>query len=81
MIKFCCRAGLIAISAATLSVIVMSDASAQKKLSYSQAMAECRKEISANVPMQEATTSAARYTAGAACMKKYGYRLKKKAKM
>jgi hypothetical protein len=53
-------------------------AAAQKKLSYEQAWAQCRKEISANVPMSDTTTSAARQAAGGACMKKYGYRLKKK---
>ena len=54
-------------------------ASAAKKMSYEDAFTKCKSEISANVPMADTTTSAARYTAGAACMKKYGYRLKKGA--
>ena len=54
-------------------------ASAQqtKKLSYEQAWAQCKQEIGANAPSSDITTSAARSTAGGACMKKYGYRLKK----
>jgi hypothetical protein len=78
MPKFFSRSALLASSVMVLGLVPVSDASAQKKLSYSQAMASCKKEISANVPMLDATTSAARYTAGSACMKKYGYRLKKK---
>jgi hypothetical protein len=48
-------------------------------MSYEDAFTKCKAEISANVPMSETTTSAARYSAGSACMKKYGYRLKKGA--
>jgi prephenate dehydratase len=53
-------------------------ASAQqaKKLSYEQAWAQCKQEIGKNVP-NESTTTAARYSAGGACMHKYGFRLKK----
>jgi hypothetical protein len=54
-----------------------ADAVAQKKLSYEQAWAQCKKEIGANVPGSDTTTSAARSAAGGACLKRYGYRLKK----
>jgi len=46
-----------------------------KKLTYEQAWAECKKEVS--LLGGEGTTSAGRYTRGAACMKQHGYRLKK----
>lgn len=56
-------------------------ASAAKKVTYEQAWAKCKAEIGANVPGQDTTTSSARYSAGSACMKKYGYRLKKSSMM
>jgi prephenate dehydratase len=57
-------------------------ASAQqaKKLSYEQAWAQCKQEIGKNVP-NESTTTAARYSAGGACMHKYGFRLKKSSSL
>jgi hypothetical protein len=70
----------IAVSVAMpLSLASAGAASAQskaKKLTYEQAWAQCKKEIGANVPGSDTTSSAHRQTAGAACMKKYGYRLK-----
>jgi hypothetical protein len=73
------RSGTIVLAlSAVLAASFADEALAQaKKLSYEQAWGQCRKEIAANVPMTDATTSAARYTAGSACMKKYGYRLKR----
>lgn len=59
------------------AIALCGAASAKSKMSYEQAYAKCKTEISGNVPMSDTTTSAARYSAGAACMKKYGYRLKK----
>ena len=47
-----------------------------KKLTYEQAWAECKKDVT-SVLGGEAGTSAARYTRGAACMKQHGYRLKR----
>jgi prephenate dehydratase len=55
----------------------VANAQKVKKLSYKQAWAQCKQEIGANVP-NESTTTAARYSAGGACMTKYGYRLKRK---
>lgn len=56
-------------------------AQSAKKLTYDAAWAKCKAEIAANVSPNESRDSAARYAAGGACMKKYGYRLKKGAKM
>ena len=76
MRKFSKRAALIALcSAATLTILSVSDASAQKKPSYDQAMAQCKSQVDRAVPGDQPS---ARYSAGAACMKKLGYRLKKK---
>jgi hypothetical protein len=63
--------------AAMFALAATLDASAAKKVSYEQAWAKCKAEIGANVPGSDTTTSAARQSAGGACMKKYGYRLKK----
>lgn len=63
--------------AAAFGFAAASDAHAAKKLSYEQAWAQCKKEIGANVPGSDTTTSSSRYAAGGACMKRYGYRLKK----
>jgi hypothetical protein len=70
------------LAAITMSAVAFSGAAeAKSKMSYEQAFGKCKAEISKNVPMSDTTTSAARYTAGSACMKKYGYRLKKGAPM
>ena len=61
------------------AIALCNSASAAKKMSYEDAFTKCKAEISANVPMSDTTTSSARYSAGSACMKKYGYRLKKGA--
>jgi hypothetical protein len=64
--------------ASIFGLAIASDAFAQpkqKKPSLSQAWAMCKKELdAANVPSANANANA-RYTAGAACMKKYGYEL------
>ena len=55
-----------------------SDAFAQgKKLTYEQAWAKCKAEIAKNVSPNESRDTAARFAAGGACMKRYGYKLKK----
>ena len=68
---------MIAVAAGTLLLLVQT-ASAQK-LTYQQAFAKCKQEIGASVPGENAQSSG-RYAAGGACMNKYGFRLKKKAK-
>ena len=60
--------------AAAFGIIGVSDAMAQKKVSYEKAWADCKQQIDRTVPGDQAS---ARTSAGAACMKKYGYRLKK----
>ena len=72
-------AAIAALSAGML--LAASDmASAQqpkaKKMTYEQAWADCKNQVT-SVLGNEATTSAGRYTRGAACMKQHGYRLKK----
>ena len=52
----------------------MASAQKSKKMSYEQAYEKCRMEIG---PGTDANAGPSRYTRGSACMKKYGYRLKK----
>ena len=60
--------------AAALGFAAPSDALAQKKPSYEQAWATCKAQIDRTIPGDQQTS---RQSAGAGCMKKYGYRLKK----
>jgi hypothetical protein len=74
------RIALVGLSlAATMALVWTNDAGAQekKKLTYEQAWAACKKELTLNAPGADSTQSATRHTAGAACMRRYGYRLKK----
>ena len=48
-----------------------------KKLSYEDAFAKCKQEIGAGAPGSESLSTSQRYSSGGACMKRYGYRLKK----
>ena len=60
----------------------ITSAEAQKKMTYEQAFAQCKKEIGASANGQRPTRDhAARHSAAGACMQKYGFRLKKKAKI
>jgi hypothetical protein len=61
--------------AAAFGFIGFSDAFA-KKMSYEQAWADCKSQIDRTVSGDQAS---ARHSAGASCMKKHGYRLKKGA--
>jgi hypothetical protein len=61
--------------AAAFAFVATSDAFAQKKLSHEQAWAACKAQIDRTMPGDQQT---ARASAGAGCMQKYGYRLKKK---
>ena len=49
---------------------------AAKRLTYEQAWAVCKQQVT-SVLGGDTTTTAGRYTRGAACMKQHGYRLKK----
>jgi len=52
-----------------------SASAAKKKLTYEQAYAKCKSIIDKEGTPGTSTQSNVRYTRGAACMKKYGYRL------
>ncbi len=71
-LRFTMKALLVA---AAFGVVGVSDALAQKKISYEKAWADCKMQVDRTVPGDQAS---ARTSAGAACMKKHGYRLKKK---
>jgi hypothetical protein len=73
----CCAAIAIACVAA-ISIASASNALAQsKKLTYEQAWTQCKKELDAGGLFAVNVDAKARSTAGGACMKKHGYRLKK----
>jgi hypothetical protein len=73
----CC--GAIAIACVTAFAIASApNALAQaKKLTYEQAWTQCKKELDAGGLFAVNVDAKARSTAGGACMKKHGYRLKK----
>ena len=76
MLRFNRQFPLIALPlAAAFGLAAPSDALAQKKPSYEQAWAQCKAQIDRTIPGDQQTTRA---SAGAGCMQKYGYRLKKK---
>jgi hypothetical protein len=57
--------------AATALLGSVESAAAKSKPTYDQAWALCTKQLNKTVPRD----SSARYSAGAACMMKYGYRI------
>jgi hypothetical protein len=65
--------------AATTLVYGVRDVSAQKKLSYAQAFAACKKQVVAAYPSGSSDT-VGRNSRGASCMQEYGYQLKKGTK-
>ena len=72
-----CSIAIVLASAAALTFVALPSAeAAKKKISYDDAWAKCQQDVRANVP-GENTASAPRYARAGACMKKYGYRLKK----
>ena len=75
MVKLNLIGSAIALCVALLGFADTASAAKAKRLTYEQAWAECKKDVS--ILGGEATTSAGRYTRGAACMKQHGYRLKK----
>ena len=54
-----------------------TDVFAQKKLTYEQAFAKCKEDVTKHVNAGEGMGTAARYARGGACMHKYGFRLKR----
>jgi len=80
MLKFCQHSGVFAVSfAAVLTFAGIPDASAQSKVSYEEAWAKCKADVVSQHGAGEGNT-AAKYARGGACMKQYGYRLKKSAR-
>ena len=72
---------LVAVAAAACAAFAFAgpaSALTAKKMTYEQAYAACKKQIDAD---QLARQQAERHNVGAGCMKKYGFRLKKKAKI
>jgi hypothetical protein len=68
--------GMVALSSAVLVLTGVSDASAQKKLSYEDAYSKCKADLDRTYP-SGSTSTTGRNTRGAACMKQMGYQLKK----
>ena len=66
-------------SAGALLLFGVTDASAQKKMSYEQAYAKCKEQVVAAYPPGTSDT-AGRASRGGACMKQLGFNLKKGAK-
>ena len=72
MLAFRCSTGTIAVA---FAVFAMASApAAAAKPTYEQAWAGCKAQLDRTVPGDQAS---ARHSAGASCMKKYGFRLKK----
>jgi hypothetical protein len=58
-----------------------ASAQATKKMTYEQAYTACKKELDTAGAPGVNVSAQARYNMGSGCMKKYGFRLKKKAKI
>ena len=67
------------IVAALIVFAFASVPAAAAKMSYDQAFAKCKQELDATGAFGVNTDAKWRSTAGGACMKKYGFRLKKGA--
>jgi len=76
VITFRRSAGAMVVAFAAFA-LASGPAAAAKKMTYEQAFAKCKGEIGASAPGNESLSTAARHSAGGACMKKYGFRLKK----
>jgi hypothetical protein len=64
--------------AGVLVIFGAPDASAQKKMTYEQAYRICKQQVDRTYPTATETTG--RQLHGGACMKQYGFNLKKSAK-
>jgi hypothetical protein len=69
--------------ALAFAVAFVTGAEAQgKKMSYEQAFAKCKQEMGGGgMANDQGGNTAGRYAAAGGCMNKYGFRLKKKAKI
>jgi hypothetical protein len=76
MPRLCRHAAMFVLSfAAVLAFCGVPDASAQKKMTYAQAFALCKKDVVAGAP-GELADSTQRYLRGTSCMRKHGFTLK-----
>jgi hypothetical protein len=80
LITFHRSAGATVVAFAALALI-SGPAAAAKKMTYADAFAKCKQEISSAGVPGTGLSVAAGSSAGGACMHKYGFRLKKKDKM
>jgi hypothetical protein len=71
--RFAVFAGAFAVALAFCGVL---NASAQK-MTYAQAFAKCKEDVTKNVNAGESAGTAARYARAGACMKQLGFQLKK----
>ena len=73
------NSSVVAIAALSVGLLFgateMASAQKKQKLTYEEAYKRCAETAIAGMPAE--TTAGGRSTRGAACMKKYGYRLKK----
>ncbi len=67
--------------AAAIAFAGPASAQATKKMTYADAYTACKKELDAAGAPGVNVSAQARYTMGAGCMQKHGFRLKKKAKI
>jgi hypothetical protein len=72
---------MIAIAAGAVLLLVQTAPAQEKKMTYKEAYAKCKQELDQSGTFGVNVDAKARYTQGAGCMQKYGFRLKKKAKM
>jgi hypothetical protein len=62
----------------SLAFVGSASAQTQKKVTYQQAFKLCKDELDKSGVYAVGLNASARATAGAGCMSRYGYRLKKK---
>ena len=77
MSSFCRRSALSAFSFAVVLVFCGAPNAFAQKLTYEQAFAKCKDDVTKNVNAGESAGTAARYARAGACMLQYGFRLKR----
>jgi hypothetical protein len=75
MLRFCRYSGFSVVSFAAL----LNFCGSAQAITYEQAWARCKKEVTRSYPNELAGTNA-RYAMGMSCMSRYGYRLKRAAR-
>jgi hypothetical protein len=77
MPSFCRRSAMFVFSFVVVLAFCGAPNASAQKLTYEQAMAKCRDDVRAHLGASEGGATAGRYARGGACMKQYGYRLKR----